>query len=203
MKSRLLFSAALLGFAACRADAPRSAAAPDSDTIRTIVDSIFPVDEEIRRFKAARDGVSATELSNASASRDAALQRFLRAIETRDNADLRALTIDAAEFIDLYYLTSVYSHPPYKQSPEIVWLLQQQNSEQGLRRTLNRFGGQPASLKSYTCKPEPRVEGKNRIWEECMITWSHGSASVSTIRLFGSIIERDGAFKILSYANAL
>ena len=32
MKSRLLFSAALLGLAACRADAPRSAAAPDSDT---------------------------------------------------------------------------------------------------------------------------------------------------------------------------
>ena len=204
MRRRLFFIAALVAIAACRVDAPPAAEAPDTDTIRTIVDSIFPVEEEIRRFKAARNGISATELSNAPTSRDAAVQTFLHAIETRDSADLRALTIDAAEFIDLYYPSSIYSHSPYKQSPEIVWLLQQQSSEQGLRRTLNRFGGQPVSLKSYSCKPEPRLEGNNRIWEECLITLSHGSApTTTTIRLFASIIERAGRFKILSYANPL
>ena len=169
------------------------------DTIRTIVDSIFPVEEEIRRFKAVRNAAAATELKNASSSRDEVVSRFLRAIETRDSADLRALTIDGAEFIDLYYPTSMYSHPPYKQSPEVVWMLQQQNSDQGLQRVLKRFGGQTTNLKSYACKPDPRVEGANRFWDECTITLTDGS----TVRLFSSIIERDGRFKILSYANAL
>jgi hypothetical protein len=202
MRSRLFFLA-LMALAACRADTPPATVAPDSDTIRTIVDSIFPVEEEIRRFKAARNGISASELSNASASRDAAVTRFLRAIETRDSADLRALTIDAAEFIDLYYPTSVYSRPPYKQSPEIVWLLQRQNSEQGLRRVLNLFGGQSAHFRSYTCNPEPRVEGENRFWDECTIIWAPGSSGTLETRLFSTIIERGGQFKILSYANPL
>jgi hypothetical protein len=201
MKLRHLSSVALLALSACRADAPPAATSTQPDTIRTIVDSIFPVEEEIRRFKAARNGAAASELANAATSRDEVVRRFLKAVAARDSADLRALTLNAAEFIDLYYPSSMYSHPPYKQSPEVVWLMQQQNSDQGLRRVLNRFGGQPGHLRSYTCKPEPRVEGENRFWDECTITWAPSSQGKLSARLFSTIIERGGRFKILSYAN--
>src|SRR5262245_27048818 len=203
MRTQSISIVALLALCACSTETPPAAATSEHDTIRTIVDSIFPVEEEIRRFKAARNGVSATELKNASNSRDELVARFLRAVEHRDSADFRAMTIDAGEFIDLYYPTSMYSHPPYKQSPEIVWLLHQQNSEKGLRAVLNRWGGHPPHFKSYTCKAEPRIEGANKFWDECMITWAPGTATQGTDKLFSTILERDGRFKILSYSNPL
>ena len=203
MKSRLACIAVLLVLSACRREAPPPADAQKPDTIRNIVDSIFRVEEEVRRFKAARNGVAATELEHASMSRDALVQRYLTAVQKRDSADLRAMTVNAGEFIDLYYPTSMYSHPPYKQSPEIVWLMMQQNSESGLRRALDRFGGQKTHLDRYSCKPEPRIEGENRFWDECTLHFTAESEVPQSAILFGPIIERGGKFKVLTFANAL
>jgi hypothetical protein len=203
MKSQLICIAALLALSACRREAPPVADAQKPDTIRNIVDSIFPVEEEIRRFKAARNGVAAAELEHASTSRDALVQRYLTAVQKRDSADLRAMTLNAAEFIDLYYPTSMYSHPPYKQSPEIVWLMMQQNSDGGLRRVLDRFGGQTTHLQSYSCKPELRTEGQNKFWDECTLHFTAESNVPQSAVLFGPVLERGGKFKILSFSNSL
>jgi hypothetical protein len=167
------------------------------------VDSIFPVEEQIHRFKAARNDAAAAELKGASASRAALVQRFMKALEARDTTDLRVMAVNAAEFIDLYYPASIYSHPPYQQSPEIAWLLLQQNSQKGIKRTLERFGGVPPRFARYSCKSEPRVEASNRFWEECLVRWSPTPDAPNPVRIFGSIMERDGRFKFVSFDNDL
>jgi len=178
----------------------RNTAAAAADSPRMIVDSIFPVEEEIRRFKAARNGASASELTNASASRDALVERFIKAVETRDTADISRMVLNAAEFIDLYYPTSMFAKPPYKQSPEIRWLLIQENSNKGITRLLARYGGQPIRLTDYTCAEEPKAEGSNRLWDRCRVTWN---LQPSPMRIFSMIVERNGRFKFFSYANDL
>lgn len=175
----------------------------EQDTIRNVVDSIFPVEEEIRRFKAARNGAGATELTNASDSRDALVRRFIKAIEMRDSADLRRMAMSAAEFIDLYYPHSAYTKPPYKQSPELFWFLLQQNSEKGIKRLLERYGGRPANFTSYSCNQNPLVQEKNRFWSECVVHWQPTPDAPSPLRIFNVIMEREGRFKFVSYANDL
>lgn len=165
-----------------------------------VVDSIFPVEEEIRRFKAARHDEHASELANGALSRDQLVHRFITALQRADTAALRGLVLDASEFIDLYYPSSIFARAPYQQHPELRWFLIQENSNKGLTRLLRRFSGRPTGFRSYDCAPEPMIEGKNKLWDRCRVEWD---ASSAPMRAFSTIIERDGKFKILSYANDL
>jgi hypothetical protein len=200
MKQLFALTCAFAFVTGCGRNEAAPATRADTDTIRTIVDSILPVAEEIRRFKLNRDGITATELSSAATSRDALVQMFITAVEKRDSVTLAAIAMNAAEFIDLYYPTSQFGRPPYKQSPELRWFLLTENSDKGVNRLLQRFSGRTTGFRSYSCNPQPVIEGENRIWDRCTVTWSH---EPRTIRLFSSIIERNGRFKIMSYANGL
>lgn len=165
------------------------------------VDSILPIDEEIRRFS-ARVGRTVERLHGGAESRDELVDLFVTAVERADTATLARIAIDAAEFIDLYYPHTIYTHKPYELSPPILWMLITGNSEKGLVRILRRLAGQPFGFESYSCNAEPKIEGPNRIWEGCELHRSiDGNREAQ--RLFGSILERDGAFKFVSYSNDL
>jgi hypothetical protein len=196
-KTAMIMAAlALLG---CRVGNP-AVQAEQPDSQRTVIDSIFPVEEAVRRFKAARNGVSATELQNGSTSRDELVERFINALEHQDTAALREMILNVGEFIDLYYPSSIYFRPPYKQSPEVRWFLMQENSNKGITRLVQRYGGQPTGFSGYTCADTPIVEGDNRLWDRCVVTWK---LQPSPLKIFSTIIERGGRFKIMSYANDL
>jgi hypothetical protein len=170
------------------------------DSPRTIVDSVFSVEAEIARFKAARHGAAARRLEGGASSRDELVRRFVAALEQRDTAALRSLVLNAGEFIDLYYPTSLYARPPYKQSPELRWFLMQENSNKGFHRLLQRYGGRPAGYAGYRCADTPNVEGDNRIWDRCTIAWA---LHPTPLRAFSTIIERSGRYKFMSWANDL
>ena len=142
LKRALIMAVALTGLFACKREEFRASAGASVAAAR-VVDSIVPVDEATRRFKAARGDPGATVLEGASNTRAALIDRFARALAARDTVELRAMALSAGEFIDLYYPTSIYSKPPYRQSPELVWFLIQQNSEKGIRRALDRYPETP------------------------------------------------------------
>jgi hypothetical protein len=200
MKQAVYVAAVLLLTAACETNEAATAADRKSDTIRTVVDSILPVQEEIRRFKVQRGGASAAALTGGAASRDELVQRFMTAVEKRDTVVLSELLLNANEFIDLYYPTSQFARPPYRQSPELRWFLMQEQSSKGIRRLLERHGGQPTGLRGYSCNPQPLTEGANRIWDRCVV---ESALYPAPTRLFSTILERDGQFKFMSYGNGL
>lgn len=166
-----------------------------------VVDSILPVEEELRRFRAVLPGDSTTTLSGGSASRDALVRRFVRALATNDTSDLQAMAIRGREFADLYYPESPYSHPPYRQSPALAWSLIQNPSTSGLTKLVRRLGGKPMTYVSHKCDPKVLHEGRNTRYAGCLVVVVDQSGDTATKRYFGSIIERDGKFKFLSYTN--
>ena len=200
MKHAVYVAAVLLMTAACETNEAAPAAQGKTDTIRTVVDSILPVQEEIRRFKAQRGGASAAALTGGAASRDELVQRFMTAVEKRDTAALAELLLNANEFIDLYYPSSQFARPPYRQSPELRWFLMQEQSNKGIRRLLERHGSQLAGLRGYSCDAPPVIQGANRIWDRCMV---ESALYPAPMRLFSTIIERNGQFKFMSYGNGL
>ena len=48
----------------------------------------------------------------------------------------------------------------------------------------------------------PEKQGLNRLWRDCKVRFAKVGGTEQTLQLFASIIERQGRFKILSYANA-
>ena len=138
-------------------------------------------------------------LRGGATSRDELVARFGQALAAHDTAALSALLLDAQEFAWLYYPYTVYTHPPYRQAPGMVWLLTAQNSEKGLRRVLERFGGRDPALAGYACRTtEP--QDLNVLHGDCAVRLA---GDTTGRRLFGTIIERDGRFKFVSYANGL
>lgn len=165
------------------------------------VDSIFPVEEEIRRFRAAV-GRSVDTFDASAPDREALVERFIRALERADTTALLRLALDRAEFIDLYYPHTEYTAPPYRLSPSVVWELMAGNGGKGLTRLLRRYAGRPLDYRGHVCEADAEHQGPNRLYHECRVVLGTPDGDRSP-RLFGSILERDGRFAFVSYANEL
>jgi hypothetical protein len=162
------------------------------------VDSILPPEEELRRF---REGLAETaRLDGGERSRQALVRAFVRAVERADTAAARRMILSRAEFAYLYYPSTAFTRPPKRMSPALLWFLTMQESEKGIGRLFARRGGGPLGYVSSRCAPEPRVEGRNRLWDGCTVTVRR-DGDRKTERLFSTILERDGQFKFVSYQN--
>jgi hypothetical protein len=166
-----------------------------------IVDSILPMDEQLRRFRTGLNVVPHV-LSGTARSKDQLMRTFVRALESADTVALARLAITRAEFAYLVFPESPLSAPPYSQAPQLVWMRHSYGSATGLDRLLNRLGGAPLGFRSWSCAESPAVEQSNRIWKDCTVRFSPHGGPTQTLQLFAGILEREGRFKILSYANA-
>lgn len=190
-----------LATGACAPEEPDPDDRPGSGaSTAAVVDSVFPVDEEIRRFQATLPA-EATDLSGGAPSRGTLVARFVRAVESADTTGLVRLAMTRSEFGFLYYPTSRYTRPPYRLGPALAWYQNRNVSTRGLTRLLRRYGGEDMGFVSYACPDRAEVEGENRFWHGCTVRHAAGADTVD-IRLFGSIWERDGRYKLVGYANA-
>ena len=166
-----------------------------------VVDSALPPEETLRRFRLGLDPMTRFD-DGATRSRNALVQRFARAVAKGDTAALRGMSLSRGEFAYLYYPSTQYLHPPYEMAPDVLWRLMHARSESGRKRLVARVGGTEIRVAGYDCEPTPEVEGSNRLYKQCTIRFRRaGADSVERRRLFGSIIERDGRYKFVSYAN--
>ena len=180
---------------AIQGDSARHAPAPAAD-------SILPMATMIARFQADLPVVTSLG-DDAPRSVDELIGRFVEAVADSSTDALAALTLSRAEFAHLYFATSVHARPPYAQPPAVNWLLLEQNSLKGQSRLLRRFGGKRLPVKSHHCAGAPQVQGANRIHEACTLRISSADGWTEDVRLFGSIVERDGRYKLLSLSNRL
>jgi len=197
-----LAAGALIAACAC-ADAetiPRPESVSESAAPTRVVDSIFPIEEEIRRFRALL-GPEPTGLSGGLPSRDALVERFADAVSRADTSALVAMLLTQDEFGWLYYPHTMFTHPPYELPPALLWFQIQNGSTGGFTQLMQRLGGRPLGLQGYSCPPEPRAEGPNRVWEGCVVRWDPPDGDPTELALFGSIVERGGVFKFVSYSN--
>ncbi|MEX2583316.1 MAG: hypothetical protein WD766_08575 [Gemmatimonadota bacterium] len=168
---------------------------------RGVVDSVFPIEEEIRRFQRTV-GERPTALSGGAKSREALVSAFIDALERSDTLALGTFVMNRAEFIHLYFPHTVYTSAPYELSPEIVWFQMLNHSSRGITRAVQRLAGQTLHYSGYSCSESPTVEGPNRVWERCVVRIAPNGEPFE-LRLFGLILEREGRFKFVTYGNDL
>jgi hypothetical protein len=164
----------------------------------SVVDSILPPEEALRRF---REGLPVVEsLSGGAQSRDALIDAFVRALGAADTAALAALAITRAEFAFLYYPTAAQALPPYDLEPGLMWFMLFERSNQGIRRSLQLHGGSPVRLTGYDCGARSQREGENTIHGPCVVRGLDERGDSVAAPLLGRILERGGRYKVLSYA---
>jgi hypothetical protein len=195
----LLFVAGAALTSACAGE-PRAASATPATT--GVVDSALPIPVLLDRFRATIPDTPVV-LRGGAASPRALAASLLAALSAADTAAADALLMSQAEFAWLYYPHTKFTAPPYELGPEIAWLLHRAGSDKGALRLFRRFGGSSLRLDGISCPDSVVEEGPNRLIEGCRVRFAAGDSSARELQLFGALLNRDGQYKFLSYANDL
>lgn len=172
---------------------------PEAESRPNVVDSIFPIEEEIRRF---REGmVEPTALAGGAESREILVTRFLRALEEADTETLASLGMNPAEFAWFYYPYTMYTTPPYELPPGLVWFQLQNQSSRGLTRALDRYAERALFDTGHTCPDDGRAWGAGWIFDGCLVVGKLPDGTIVEERLFGSILRVEGRYAFVSFAN--
>jgi hypothetical protein len=172
----------------------------DSGAAR-VVDSFVPREVALRRFQGNLTSVA--QLESAFLSRDSLLAAFVRALSARDTAALARMAVSRAEFAYLYYPSTPQGMPPYDLEPGLMWHLMRERSERGIRRALSAYGGQRLQVLGHDCGPGSSKEGRNIVVGPCTVRLRDERGETVSVQLMTQILERDGRYKILNYANSL
>lgn len=195
----MTLAASLLTLGACQST-PRLDAAQERGLNRAPLPTAAR-DSRLIRFRSGMPAVD--RLSGGASSREELASRFLQAVTARDTATLRQLVLSKAEFAWLYYPTAREALPPYDLDPGLMWFAHEGRSEGGIRAALEVLGGRGDTYLGLDCPVPARQEGRNSLWGFCRIRHRPQGGAASTDQLFGLIIERDGVYKVVSYANKL
>lgn len=179
---------------------------PSQDSLRKtpgyVVDSIFPPEEALRRFRAELGGDAPTRLTGGAPSLDVLLRRYWGLLARRDTFAMTPLVMNAKEFAWLYYPES--GEAAAGLAPNISWLLLSANSGRGLARALAAADTAvtPAPLVGTACVPVTGAMGANRLYGPCGVIRRLG-VRPDTVWVVQRIIARDGIFKLMSFSNDL
>ncbi|MEZ4585164.1 MAG: hypothetical protein R2909_02050 [Gemmatimonadales bacterium] len=193
----VLIAVALLGCADGES-ADRTAGAPAA---AGVVDSVVPMNVALERFTSGLERPAG--LRSTARSRDELVGTMIDAVARNDTTAFEALAVDQAEFGYLYYPTTRTAQPPYELPPSLAWFQMQERNRRGVFRMLRDYGGRELVLRGLECAAEPTVEAENRIWSECRVSLTRDGEAITPIKLFGAILERDGRYAFLSFANDL
>jgi hypothetical protein len=193
-RGRVAVLAAVLASSACSASEGGTSSSRHRDTLH-------PTEESLRRFRAGLP--QATKLYPSFKSLEDVARAYVTALATNDRAAIAGTLMSRAEFAWLYYPESHISRPPYELPVGIAWFELEGNSLAGVRRALSSYGGRRIALRALECESRPVVHGENRLWNGCIVTLTLDDGRPARLRLFGSILERHGAFKLASAANDL
>lgn len=167
----------------------------------SVVDSVTPMDTALARF---REGLAEPPgLASGAPSLDTLIATYVTRLEQRDTAGLARLALTRAEFAYLYYPFVPEARPPYELSPGLLWFMIEGNSARGLRAALSERGGTPLGYVGHRCPGAPRHDGDNTVWPICVVRLRQAPGDTVEEHLFGPILERDGVFKFVSFANKL
>jgi hypothetical protein len=167
-----------------------------------VIDSALPIDTLLARFRATITDTP-TVLAGGEASPERLAREFLRAVSSNDTASIRRLVVNRAEFAWLYYPHTRFTKPPYELGPELLWIQQNEASEKGITRVLRRYGGVTLRFAALSCPDTAVTEGPNRITVGCRVSFAAADSAARSLQLFGSLLQRDGRWKFISFANEL
>jgi len=131
-------------------------------------------------------------------SKDAVVEAALRAIAARDRTTLASLALSETEFRKYIWPALPASDPKVGMPADYVWADTSQKNENYLAQVLAEHGGRDYRLIAVTFGGETTDYGAFRVHRESTLD-VRGPAGPVTLRLFGSLVESGGRWKIYSF----
>lgn len=137
-------------------------------------------------------------LSPSYESKDAAVTAFLQALAARDVDTLAQQVVNQQEFLKHIWPALPASRPDVGMPADRAWADQAQRNQGFLAQLLAEHGGQRYALVVASFDGSPTTYGAFRIHPKSRLDIRDASG-VREIRLFGSMIESGGRWKVYSF----
>jgi hypothetical protein len=138
-------------------------------------------------------------LSNTYPSRETLANAVVAAVGRRDAATLRELALSEEEFREQVWPELPAARPERNLPFSYVWGDLRQKSDESLARTLARHGGRSYALVAVRSAGETTRYPSYNVFRETVLQVRDETGTLVDLRLFGSTIEKDGAWKVFSY----
>ena len=137
-------------------------------------------------------------LANTFSTPEAVASAVLEALAAGDRARLEALALNEEEFTNHVWPELPASRPERNLPLSYVWGDLHQKSSQTLTSTVRRSGGQRYDLRAVTFSGVTPYAGF-RVHREATFRVRDAAGQETDIRVCGSMIEQQGAWKVFSY----
>ena len=144
---------------------------------------------------------SSRQLDNACRSPFELAQRVLLALQMRDQAMLESLRISEQEF-GRYIWPGLPASRPERNVPfDYAWGELDQKSRMSLHRLLSRYGGKRYRLLQVDFAGESTRYGSYVVHRASRLNLMNDRGEQRKLALFGSVVELDRQFKLMSYVT--
>jgi len=134
----------------------------------------------------------------AFSSKDAVVEAALQALSARDASTLASLAVSESEFRKHIWPGLPASAPKVGMPLEYLWAETSQKNASYLTQLLAEHGGRDYRLVAVSFGGETTDYGRFRVHRETTLD-VRGPAGPVTLRLFGSLVESGGRWKIYSF----
>ena len=138
-------------------------------------------------------------LSSTFDSSEKLTQAVLDALAASDRETLSAFALNEVEFRTVVWPELPASRPERGVPFDYAWGDLHQKSDAGLSRLLHRYGGQRFEVLDVDFTGETTDYRSFLVHRDSQVRVRDASGKESVVRLFGSILQRDGEFKLFSY----
>lgn len=142
---------------------------------------------------------SPSPLHHTFPSPDELSRAVLTALADEDADHLAGLALSELEFRTVVWPELPSSRPGRGLPFDYVWGDLNQKSTNALRRLFARHGGRRYTLAGVAFRGETTPYETYRVHREAILDLLDEEGNELTLPLFGSILERDGEFKLFSY----
>lgn len=137
-------------------------------------------------------------LASTLSSPEAVAAAVVEAMQAGDLVRLRALALTEEEFRAHVWPDLPVSRAEVNAPFDFVWGRLHASSELFLRQTVSAFRDRSIDVKAVTFEGETSTYGDVTVHRDTQIVLAGGDGR-RRVRLFGSMIEKDGAWKVFSY----
>jgi hypothetical protein len=143
-------------------------------------------------------------LRGGAESMDGLLRDFVQALESGNRDALERLRVTEREYRELVVPGNVAEGDPpqilSEEASEYFWQVLDQKSRYYRQSLLEKFGGETFSVRDVTFEKGYQEYAGHRAWKQLVLSVADASGEERQIRT-GSIIERDGRFKFVSFVR--
>ncbi len=148
---------------------------------------------------------NSTPLNGGTASAKALVAAALKGLQNNDTALLMSLLISQDEYLNIIYpeqgMHWAGARDKRPEVREFLWENHAGSSIKGLRRALRDLGGRTLTIEDINFSDGTKQYVSYRIHEGTVLTLVDESGHTHTTKAVGSIVEKDGAFKLMAWRD--